>query len=140
MFQRNVLNILQWTITGGEFRQILKKKDFICFQKVTLAISKVRHLPPLCYGHVNLRWMESFPSWNKVCYLFSSLDLFYVKHELLVQALNQERVGLLKNLHFWNGKCNLLKANKIFFFQNLSKFTPGLCLTLFRPGPWPWFM
>jgi hypothetical protein len=26
---------------------------------------------------------------------------------------------------FWNGKCNLLKANKIFFFlQNLSKFTP----------------
>ena len=27
--------------------------------------------------------------------------------------------------HFWNGKCNLLKANKIFFFlQNLSKFTP----------------
>ena len=27
--------------------------------------------------------------------------------------------------HFWNGKCNLLKANQIFFFlQNLSKFTP----------------
>jgi hypothetical protein len=27
--------------------------------------------------------------------------------------------------NFWNGKCNLLKANKIFFFfQNLSKFTP----------------
>ena len=27
--------------------------------------------------------------------------------------------------HFWNGKCNLLKANKIFFFsQHLSKFTP----------------
>ena len=27
--------------------------------------------------------------------------------------------------HFWNGKCNLFKANKIFFFlQNLSKFTP----------------
>ena len=27
--------------------------------------------------------------------------------------------------HFRNGKCNLLKANKIFFFlQNLSKFTP----------------
>jgi hypothetical protein len=22
--------------------------------------------------------------------------------------------------HFWNGMCNLLKANKIFFFQNLS--------------------
>ena len=27
--------------------------------------------------------------------------------------------------HFFNGKCNLLKANKFFFFsQNLSKFTP----------------
>ena len=40
---------------GGEFRQILKKKkDFIYFQKVTLAVSKVRHLPhlpPLRYGH-----------------------------------------------------------------------------------------
>jgi hypothetical protein len=31
-----------------------KKKDFICFQKVTLAVSKVRHLPhlpPVRYGH-----------------------------------------------------------------------------------------
>jgi hypothetical protein len=31
-----------------------EKKDFICFQKVTLAVSKVRHLPhlpPLRYGH-----------------------------------------------------------------------------------------
>ena len=26
--------------------------------------------------------------------------------------------------HLLNGKCNLLKAIKIFFFQNLSKFTP----------------
>ena len=27
--------------------------------------------------------------------------------------------------HFFNGKCNLLKANKFFFFfSNLSKFTP----------------
>jgi hypothetical protein len=42
---------------GGEFRQILKKKDFICFQKVTFAVSKVRHLPhlpPLRYGHVHV--------------------------------------------------------------------------------------
>jgi hypothetical protein len=40
---------------GSEFRQILKKNICICFQKVTLAVSKVRHLPhlpPLCYGHV----------------------------------------------------------------------------------------
>ena len=47
---------------GGEFRQILKKKkDFICFQKVTLAVSKVRHLPhlpPLRYGHAH--WREIF--------------------------------------------------------------------------------
>jgi hypothetical protein len=31
-----------------------EKKDFICFQKVTLSVSKVRHLPhlpPLRYGH-----------------------------------------------------------------------------------------
>jgi hypothetical protein len=31
-----------------------KEEDFICFQKVTLAVSKVRHLPhlpPLRYGH-----------------------------------------------------------------------------------------
>jgi hypothetical protein len=34
--------------------------------------------------------------------------------------------------HFWNGKCNLLKANKKIFFQNLS--IHPLCLTLFRPG------
>jgi hypothetical protein len=26
--------------------------------------------------------------------------------------------------HFWNGKCNLLKQIKHYFFQNLSKFTP----------------
>ena len=26
--------------------------------------------------------------------------------------------------HFWNGKCNLLKANKKKILQNLSKFTP----------------
>jgi hypothetical protein len=33
-----------------------KKKDFICFQKVTLAVSKLRHLPhlpPLRYGHAS---------------------------------------------------------------------------------------
>ena len=35
---------------GGEFRQILNFFFFICFQKVTPAVSKVRHLPPLRYG------------------------------------------------------------------------------------------
>ena len=48
---------------GGEFRQILKKKeDFICFQKVTLAVSKVRHLPhlpPLRYGHALFQNLKS---------------------------------------------------------------------------------
>jgi hypothetical protein len=50
----------------GEFRQILKKiKDFISFQKVTLPVSKVRHLPhlpPLCYGHE----MKSFIIINNI--------------------------------------------------------------------------
>jgi hypothetical protein len=36
----------------GEFRQILKKKKrFYLFSKVILAVSKVRHLPPLRYDH-----------------------------------------------------------------------------------------
>jgi hypothetical protein len=38
----------------SEITQILKKKkDFICFQKVTLAVSKLRHLPLLRSGHVH---------------------------------------------------------------------------------------
>ena len=40
---------------GGEFREILRrKKDFYLLSNVTLAVSKVRHLPhlsPLRYGH-----------------------------------------------------------------------------------------
>jgi hypothetical protein len=38
----------------GEIRQILKKKKgrFYLFSKAILAVSKVRHLPPLRYGHV----------------------------------------------------------------------------------------
>jgi hypothetical protein len=28
--------------------------------------------------------------------------------------------------HFWNGKCNLLKANKIFFFFNICLNSPPL--------------
>ena len=42
---------------GGEFRQILKKIFFHLLSKVTLAISKVRHLPhlpPLRYSHVSI--------------------------------------------------------------------------------------
>jgi hypothetical protein len=45
----------------------LKKKDFICFQKVTLAVSKVRHLPhlpPLRYGHELL--LQPLPSQTKI--------------------------------------------------------------------------
>jgi hypothetical protein len=39
-----------------------KKEDFICFQKVTLAVSKVRHLPhlpPLRYGHALFQNLKS---------------------------------------------------------------------------------
>ena len=35
-----------------------EKKDCICFQKVTLAVSKVRHLPPLRYGHAFISFFQ----------------------------------------------------------------------------------
>jgi hypothetical protein len=45
----------------GEFRQILKKKNLYLLSKVTLAVSKVRHLPPLRYGHAFQSTYESCP-------------------------------------------------------------------------------
>ena len=55
---------------------------------------------------------------------YTQVKLTFLEVPIYSMAVAQWR-QMRQMPHFWNGKCNLLKANKIFFFlQNLSKFTP----------------
>ena len=67
---------------------------------------------------INLNKNDDFVYSTKNVYFYFDVGLFLNKKTCIidVMAVAQWR-PMRQMLHFWNGKCNLLKANKIFFFQ-----------------------
>jgi hypothetical protein len=109
-----------------------KKKDFICFQKVTHAVSKVRHLPhlpPLRYGHERPDLTDESHPWclrNDQSVFLNTTDCYYHIYRYFEhQDINLSHTCILI---FWAPRYSffniaLIKQIKSFFFK-ICQFTP----------------